>query len=250
MAAGEKRGTGAKKNEVQSMDVKVLQEKGNIVKLLIKDTTSAFVNALRRQIMAGTPILAIDDVHIYENTGVMFDEMLAHRLGLIPIKMDSKKHRQGDKVKLVLEKEGPCTVYSKDIKSTDPKIEPADLNTPVTKLSEGQKVRIEMDAVVGTGKQHAKWQPAIVSYTELPQIVAEKGSKDKAYKSDVLEMMLDGKHRDIILKEGQTIQYDSTTFVMIIESHGNLSPKELLESAAEELKEKTGEFRKELKNLS
>ncbi len=231
------------------MDVKVLQEKGDTVKLVIKDTTHAFANALRRQIMVGTPVLAIDDVHIYENTGEMFDEMLVHRLGMVPLRMDSKKHKSGDKVKLVLEKEGPGTVYSKDIKSTDPKIEPVDMNIPLTKLSEGQKLRLEMDAVVGMGRQHSKWQPAIASYTELPQVVSEKGAKDKAYKSDVLEMMLDGKHRDIILKDGQSIQYDPTAFVFTVESHGNMSPKELFESAVEELKEKAEHFRRELKNL-
>ncbi len=230
------------------MDVKVLQEKGNTIKVLIKDTNTSFANALRRQIMAGTPVLAIEDVHIYENSGVMFDEMLGHRLGMVPLRMDSKKYKPGDKVKLVLEKEGPCTVYSKDIKSTDPKIEPADMNIPLTKLSEGQRLRLEMDAIVGTGEQHSKWQPAVVGYTELPQVVSEKGAKDK-YKSDVLEMMLDGKHRDIILKDGQSLQYDSTAFVFMVESHGNLTPKELFESAVDELKEKTEEFRKELKNL-
>ncbi len=231
------------------MDVRVLQEKGNTVKVLIKDTGTSFVNALRRQIMAGTPVLAIDDVHIYENTGAMFDEMLGHRLGMVPLRMDSKKYKPGDKVKFVLEKEGPGTVYSRDIKSTDPKIEPADMNIPLTKLIEGQRIRLELDAIVGMGKQHAKWQPAIASYTELPQVVSDKGAKEKAYKSDVLDMMLDGKHRDIILKDGQSLQYDSTAFVFTLESHGNLTPKELFESAAEGLKEKAEGLRKELKNL-
>ncbi len=208
------------------------------------------MNAIRRQMMVGTPVLAIEDVHIYENNGVMPDEMLTHRLAMVPMKMDTKKYREGDIVKLVLEREGPCTVYSRDIKGTDPKIEPAALNIPLTKLSEGQRLKIEMDATVGTGEKHSKWQPAIVSYMELPIIVNDRGAKDKSYKADVIEMLLDEKHRDIILKENQGIDYDPSTFVFNVESHGNLSPKELFEAAVEELTKRTGEFRKELKNLS
>ncbi|HLC92561.1 MAG TPA: DNA-directed RNA polymerase subunit D [archaeon] len=232
------------------VEVKILQEKENSVKVLIKDTNAAFVNALRRQMMAGTPVLAIEDIHIYENNGAMHDEMLGHRLAMVPLKMDSKKYKEGDIVKLVLEKEGPCTVYSKDIKSTDPKIEPATLNIPLTKLAEGQKIKIEMDALVGIGSAHSKWQPAIVAYTELPIIVNDKGAKDKSYKADVIEMLLDEKHRDIILKENQGVEYDPTAFIFSVESHGNLTPKELFDAAVDELKKRTEEFRKELKNLS
>ncbi len=247
MVAGVKKGIEAKRSE--SMDVKVLKEKGNSMTILIKDTNNAFVNALRRQIMAGTPIFAIEDVYIYENTGAMYDEMLAHRLGLIPLKMDSNKYKEGEKVKLVLEKEGPCTVYSKDIKSTDPSIEPVYLNIPITKLTEGQKIKIEMDAVAGVGKTHSKYQPAIVAYQELPIITSEKSAKDKSYKADIIEMIIDEKHRDLMLKPGQKIEYDPTTFIFTIESHGNLDCKELLESALNGLKERLEGFRKELKNL-
>lgn len=247
-AAAGRRGTGARRSE--TMDVKMLSEKGNTMKLLIKDTNSAFVNALRRQLMAGTPIFAVEDVHIYENNGVMFDEMLCHRLALVPLKMDSGKYKVGEKIKLVLEKEGPCTVYTRDIKSTDPSVEPSDLNIPLTKLVEGQKIRLEMDAIAGLGKTHAKYQPCIVSYQEMPSIVSEKSTKDKTYKADMLEMLLDEKRRDIQLKPGQRIEYDNTTFLMTIENHGNLSNKELMETAINELREKCTEFRGALKNLS
>jgi len=232
------------------MDVKLLEEKDRTVKLLIKGTDTAFVNGIRRQIMIGTPILAVEDVHFYQNNGAMFDEMLAHRLALIPLKMDSNKYKEGDVVKLILAKEGPCTVYSRDIKSTDPKIEPADMNIPLTKLAENQSIKIEMDATVSTGKEHAKWQPAIAAYQELPTIVGTGSGKDKSYKADVIELLLDEKHRDLDLKEGQKVKYDSTTFLFTVESHGNMSPKELFLEAATGLKNKITEFRRELKNLS
>ncbi len=232
------------------MEVKLLEEKGNTVKFLFKGTTHIFMNALRRQIMAGTPVLAIEEVHIYQNTGVMFDEMFSHRLAMVPLKHDPKRYKLGDKVKLVIEKEGPCTVYSKDIKSTDPKIEPAELNILLTKLREGKKIKMELDAVVGIGKEHAKWQPAIVSFQELPIVTGEGKKKGKSYKADMIETLLDGKQRDLILDEGQKVEYDPTTFIFTVESHGNISVKELFESAIEGLTSKSKEFRGELKNLS
>ena len=182
----------------------------------------------------------------FDQTVKRVDEMLAARLGLIPLKMDSKTYKRGDKVKLVLEKEGPATVYSKDIKSTDPKIDVAELNIPITKLAENQKIKLEMDAIVGCGKEHCKWQPAIASYIELPTIKGEKGKTS----TEVIEIILDENQRDIILEKGQKIEYDPTSFIFTVESHGNLTPKELFIEATEELKLKTSEFRKELKNLS
>ncbi len=247
MGVDVKKDTGVKKTksyEVIIMDVKLLEQKRNITKLLFKGTDAHFMNTLRRKIMAGTPILAVEDVHFYENNSVMFDEMLASRLGLIPLKMDSKNYKRGDKVKLVLEKEGPCTVYSKDIKSTDPKIEPAELNVPITILSEGQKIKIEMDAIVGIGKDHVKHQPAIISYQEIPIV------NGKSYQADVIEKLLDEKQRDFIVDKNEKIEYDPTAFIFTVESHGNLNAKELFMEAVNELKEKTKEFKGELKNLS
>lgn len=46
---------------------------------------AAYANALRRTLLAGVPSMAIDSVSIDLNTGVMPDEVLSHRLGLIPI---------------------------------------------------------------------------------------------------------------------------------------------------------------------
>lgn len=49
---------------------------------------ASHANALRRTLLAGVPSMALDDVAIDANTGTMPDEVLAHRLGLIPIYAD------------------------------------------------------------------------------------------------------------------------------------------------------------------
>ena len=153
-----------------AVTIKKISEKGSTEKFLVKGASIALMNSIRRSILEDVPCLAIEDVTIYENDSVMFDEFLAHRLGMLPVKTDFKGYKKGDTVKLVLEKEGPCTVYSKDIKSTDPKIEVLDKNIPITRLSKGQKLKIEMNAVAMTGKEHAKWQPAVVGYREVPSL--------------------------------------------------------------------------------
>ncbi|KAJ8611980.1 hypothetical protein CTAYLR_004377 [Chrysophaeum taylorii] len=48
----------------------------------------SIANALRRIMLAEVPTMAIESVYIEENTGVVQDEVLAHRLGLIPLRVD------------------------------------------------------------------------------------------------------------------------------------------------------------------
>ena len=45
----------------------------------------AYANALRRCLLSWVPSIAIEDVCVCDNTGIVPDELLAHRLGLIPL---------------------------------------------------------------------------------------------------------------------------------------------------------------------
>lgn len=49
-----------------------------------------FANALRRILLSEIPTVAIEHVWIHNNTSIIQDEVLAHRLGLIPIKVDPR----------------------------------------------------------------------------------------------------------------------------------------------------------------
>ncbi len=213
--AEKRRSLEAKRNKIKFVErmfmvsVKKINEEDGVVTLQVTGADSSFVNAIRRVIMQDVLCMAIEDVSIYENDSVMFDELLAHRLGLLPIKSDAKGFKRGDSIKMVLDKEGPCTVYSKDIKSTDPKIEVADNKIPLVKLGKGQKLKMEMKAVMLSGREHVKWQPGVVSFSE------------------------DGKGG----------------YEFSVEPNGSLSAKQMLENAVAVLKEKTGEFEKELKKI-
>jgi len=249
------------------MEVKLLEKKENEIKLLFKKTDSALMNSLRRAIMSHVPILAIENVSIYENSSILFDEFLAHRLALLPLKMDLKSYKKGDKVKFYLKAQGPCVVYSKDLKSSDPKIEVVEKNIPIVKLGENERIRLEAEAVVNIGKEHVKWQPAIVGYQNLPKLIINENCnlckecikacpknllEEKANKiviKDPTECSLCKNCRDACSEKALKLDIDKNSFIFYIETHGNLTNKEILKQAIKELKAKVEDFQKSFKEI-
>ncbi len=249
------------------VEVKKISEKNNQLKLLVSDTDATLVNSIRRAVLAEIPTLAIENVSFYENSSIMPDEMLAHRLGMLPIKTESKKLKEGEAIKFVLEKEGPGTVYSKDIKSTDPKTYIADKKIPLTKLKKDQKIKMEMDAIIGKGKDHAKWQPAVIGYRNIAEIAV---GKECNLCKDCIEAcpkkLLETKGKTIVLKDAAEcdmcgeckdnckaaqlkIKEKENAFILMVESTQAMENSEILEAAINKLEEKTEEFRKALKDL-
>ena len=70
----------------------------------------------------------------------------------------------------MLKCKGPCTVYSKDLKSQDPKVSVIYPDIPITKLLEGQELELEATATLGKGKSHTKYSPALVYFKSYPNI--------------------------------------------------------------------------------
>ena len=50
----------------------------------------SLANALRRILLAEIPTVAFEKIYLYQNTGLIHDEVLAHRLGLIPLHVDAR----------------------------------------------------------------------------------------------------------------------------------------------------------------
>jgi len=124
--------------------------------------------------IADVPTFSIDTVRFVENSSVMFDEMIGLRLGLIPLKTPLDDFEVGDEVTLALDVEGPATAYSGDIESADPLVEVADDNIPIIELKGGQRLEFEADAVLDTGKEHAKHQGGVsVGYRHLQRVSVE-----------------------------------------------------------------------------
>lgn len=147
------------------MNISMVSEKDNRLEFLLRGASVPFSNLLRRYGLGQVPVFAIDKVTFYENGSATFDEYVAHRIGQVPIKSDSGKAT--DEVTFTLESEGPSTITSRELKSTDSKIRAALDDIPLLKLLEGQNLRLEAKARRGIGRQHAKFQPGLISYEVL-----------------------------------------------------------------------------------
>lgn len=165
------------------MKLKFTEERDDYIKVLIEDTTPDFVNAVRRTLMTDVPKLAIENVTIYDNTSALFDEIVAHRLSLLPLPTDldllvprNECNCGGEGcpncvVHYTLSKEGECTVYSGDLKAEDPMWAIKDEKIPILRLTKNQRVILEAEAELGTGKEHAKWQAVSgAGYSYYPEI--------------------------------------------------------------------------------
>ena len=161
------------------VEVKVLEHSGSSVSLLLEGVDRSYANAVRRFCIAEVPSMAIDDVVILENSSVLYDEILAHRLGMVPIKTDLERYNLPEecdcgnplgchkcRVLFVLDAKGKdkvMTVTSGDLVSEDRDVRPTSETIPLVKLAAGQSVKLEAYARLGKGKEHAKWQPCTVA---------------------------------------------------------------------------------------
>jgi len=167
-------------------------------------------NALRRILIAEVPTMSIEKVMILNNTSIMQDEVLAHRLGLIPIKADprmfqnksSDEYTPQDSIEFQLsvkctknknpknsteeEKYTNCKVYSKDLiwVPNDEQVEmlgegnsfrPVHDDILIMKLRPGQEIDLKVYCEKGIGKDHAKFSPvSTATYRLLPEITFKK----------------------------------------------------------------------------
>ena len=165
------------------MDIDIIELSERKARFVLSGVASSFANGLRRSILAEVPVMAIDEVNIYENTSVLFDEQFALRLGLIPLKAPRNTYVLPEectcngvgcvscKVSLTLSAEGSRVAYSGDMVSADPLVEVADKKVPIVDLKDRHKVVVEAIARLGTGRKHSKWQAGIAAgYKNMPII--------------------------------------------------------------------------------
>ena len=157
--------------DLSSLDV--ISKDSEKIAIKLKGVPLQYANALRRVCLNGVPVFAIDTVDIIQNTSVLPDEGLAHRLGLIPLKTDLKRFNEPSKcdcqsesgcsnckVLLVLdsgESEESRSVLSSELSSEDETVKPTSDKIPIVQLAPGQQIKIECYARLGRGTEHAKW---------------------------------------------------------------------------------------------
>ncbi len=173
--------TGQDRPEIK---VRIVEKSDNYLKFVIEGVPPQIVNALRRVLIADMPCLAIDEVVVLDNTSVMFDEVLAHRLAMIPLKTNLKRFPKIEEceeglvdqaqcsARLILQVEArePTVVYSRDLKSDDPDVEPVYPDIPIVKLGKGQRIVLEAIAKLGRAREHVKWQACLAAYYYYPKV--------------------------------------------------------------------------------
>ena len=266
-------GTNEPPRSGEYMEITIIRKQENIVHFLAEGLDVAFANALRRTMLTRLPAMAIDEVLVLENTSVMYDEMLAHRMGLVPLVTDLESYNLPEECDcegkgcslcqctLTLEKQAGDEeeiVYSRDLSSQDPKVIPALGEIPLVKLAPNQRLIIEAYARLGKGVENAKYQPvSTVSYKYVPIVEVNKDKCNQC--GDCVKVC----PKNILLVEGDTIATQNTldcslceacvevcepgaitidskknSFLFKVESTGALTPEEIVEKSAEILKER------------
>lgn len=260
------------------MTVEVLESdaKNNKVVFLLKGASPAIANSVRRSVLQDVPTMAIEDVEFRKNSSILYDEIIAHRLGLVPLTTDLPGYNLQAKckckgsgcascqVKLVLKVEGPAIVYSSDLKSKDPKIKPVFPGMPIVKLLKGQKLELEATAILGTGKTHAKWAPGHIYFKQKPVFKAGNVKNPEEVAKACPPGVFEVRHGKLIANETLVLKYDlagvvedvsngeakieeTDDFVFYLESFGQLSCRQILETAAEAFESELTDFQKLIK---
>ncbi|MHB8585640.1 MAG: DNA-directed RNA polymerase subunit D [Thermoplasmatota archaeon] len=255
------------------MEMEVRENTPRRLVALVRGVDYAFLNALRRTVLADVARLAIEDVTIYDNTSALFDEILAHRLGLLPVPTEPGLFNfraqcvcKGEgcpscTVLYTLSKEGPGMVVSGDLTPADPKFAIPDPDIPVVKLLENQRVMLEAAAILGRGQDHAKWAAAVaIGYREVPH-VSVRGNVPASSASELARLAprdsiaVEDGGRIRIIDEVRAYDYlraakdrfdlqnvdlteEKDAFILTVETDGSLTPRQALKEAIGILMEK------------
>lgn len=258
------------------MSLKILHLEDRRMTFEIDGISPAIANSLRRTIIGDVPKLAITDVkihhgqirdkdgNVYDSSMPLFDEVVAHRLGLIPLVTDLKMNMRDEcscegagcplcTVTYSINKLGPCTVYSADLVPVgNPDAAPSDPDIPIVKLGDRQAMLVSADAILGRGTEHAKFQATSgVSYKYHREYKLDKSvfqnwedikqrypdaivSEDKSaiVFSDDMQLRGLGTIAEIT---GTEVTEDNTRFIFSFETDGSLLAKDVLEYALKRL---------------
>jgi DNA-directed RNA polymerase subunit D len=266
------------------MEVEILERQGKELRFVIRGVSTAFVNSLRRTAIAEVPTMAIEDVVILTNSSALFDEVIAHRLGLIPLTtpkdgyvMPKDCECRGSgcpkcqaRLYLDVKAEFPMVVYAKDLLSDDPNVRPVYGDIPIVKLEAGQALVLEAYAQLGLGKDHAKWQPvSACAYKYYPKVnvmddlcdgcgkcveacakAVLKLNKEKVKVVDILKCMLCGDCVEACPRGAIDVGKVDGCFVFYLESTGTLPPEDVIIKSADVLIDKAKRFIKALEEAS
>ena len=285
---------------------KIIEENDEKISILLSDSGRAFVNALRRTLMSDTPKMAIDTVRfemgtieqdgeIWETNGPLPDEVVAQRLAMIPIPTKHDEFHFQDScpscAELVVEdrgcplctmiytckafgSEGGRTVTAGDMSflGAGGSISEKYHSIPITKLSRGQMIEFYATAIMGRGRDHAKWSPVcgiafsprqvgILNVKTRSKILWDLNLTITAKDFDSNGRMEDiGKVAQLIedlhhvgagteesrdFKDAITLEDVPGEFILSFETDGSMTPRVAFQKAVQELSERFGELKED-----
>jgi DNA-directed RNA polymerase subunit D len=279
------------------MEIKILEMTDTKAKFVVSNASPEIANSLRRVLIAEVPKMAIETVEFhlgqiqgspddeneeYESVSPLFDEVVAHRLGLVPIPTDpelyvfKKDCNCGGEgcprctIMYSLNKKGPCDVYSGDLEPLgDATLKVKDELIPIVRLGKRQAILAYAFAELGIAKVHAKWQGTSgVGYKYFPmvkidekkcdhgatcipacphKVFGKEGNKVKVI--DEHNCMLCGACLKVCKNQAITVEGDESKFEFVFETDGSLTAQQTLDIALKILEKKFDDFRELVSSL-
>jgi len=253
------------------LKVSIVNLTEDTIRFLIEGVDTAFVNSLRRAMVAEVPTMTIEDIFYFDNSSLVPDEILANRIGFTPLKTDLDSYvlpEDSDcnaelgcpKCRAVLTMdveatENSVTVYSGDLTPDDPNTAPVSDKIVLAKLADGQAIRFEAYAQLGQGRVHSKWSPVsmcvyqnvsmvpITDKTKAEECVidckdAAVIEKDYLKIIDIQKFESCKRCRELAPREIIMENLRSDEFLFTVESTGALTPKRIVTEAVKILKQK------------
>jgi DNA-directed RNA polymerase subunit D len=271
------------------MNLEIFEKSQNKLVFVVSGLSIEMVNSLRRIILNEIPVFAIDEVIILKNDSPLYDEVVAHRLGLIPLKTSLENYNLPQdctcggygcplcQVSLTCEitnnSNKPMVIYSGDLKSTDPDILPVNGEIPILKIDKNAKFIIEAYAILGIGNDHAKFSAVSnCAYRFYPEIEFDPNEiKDMELMEDIVkicpEKLYEISDKKLKLKddywltcslcksceassEGKIeVGWKDNTYIFSVESDGVLPFDVLMKKTFEIYLEKINEFGTKLEEI-
>ncbi len=212
------------------------------------DISETLANSIRRYLNQ-VLVMAVDEVEISRNDSPLYDEAVAHRIALVPLKTEKAVNEKSTgKLKLEVKREG--SAYSKDLKGTPEVVYD---NIPITTLADGQELELVAFVKAGKGSEHAKFSPGLMVYRNVSEVTLDKEFQDEVKdtfpENEVKEkgnkiVIIDNKKKEVTdfcegLAERKKKKAEVETkdeLVVTLESFGQMSPEEMFRKSIEVLK--------------
>lgn len=231
----------------ESLKIKILRYDGDDMEFEVSGISCSIANALRRVMIAEVPTMAIEHVYILNNTSIIQDEVLSHRLGMIPLRVDPRMFEwkgasdpANEKNTIVLKLDVTCkrlpdgsmendkvytsqlrwlsagseipddtkTVFENDQSMLIDSVAPVHEDILIAKLRPGQRIQLECHCIKGTGEEHAKWSPVATTWYKLyPEVVLLDTKPEK----DVCDALCEELAGLMYLDDAGTLQVDDAT---------------------------------------